>query len=80
VVPIVPVNVDVGLVGVVIVPPVPDMILHKPVPVAGVFASNVVEPPHIFWSGPASAVVGSAVIVTDVVADPALQPPDAGIA
>ena len=34
-------NVDVALVGVVTVPPVPDTMLHAPVPIAGAFAASV---------------------------------------
>ena len=49
-------------------PPVPDIIVHNPVPTAGAFpASVVLVNPHIadpVWSDPASAVVGNAVIVT----------------
>jgi hypothetical protein len=40
-VPAVPVKVLVGLVGVVIVPPTPDVIVHAPVPIAGVLAARV---------------------------------------
>jgi len=71
VVPIVPLNVDAGFVGEVIVPPAPETIVHKPVPTAGVFAASVVVPPHTSWSGPASAVVGIwlNVIVTSSVED-----------
>lgn len=37
-----------GLEGVVTVPPVPEIILHEPVPIAGVFAASVVVVlPHI---------------------------------
>ena len=47
-VPAVPVKVLTGLVGVVIVPPVPLTILHAPVPTAGVLAARVaVVNPHI---------------------------------
>jgi hypothetical protein len=47
-VPAVPVNVLVGLDGVVTVPPRPLTILHAPVPTAGVFAARVVVvKPHI---------------------------------
>jgi hypothetical protein len=44
VVPALPVNVDVGLVGDVIVPPVPDTIVHNPVPTTGVFPASVALP------------------------------------
>ena len=43
VVPAVPVNVLTGLVGVVIVPPVPPIMLQIPVPVVGVLAARVTE-------------------------------------
>ena len=69
-----------GLVGVAMVPPAPAIIVQKPVPTAGVFACNVVVPPHTSWSGPASAVVGTSVIVTEVVVNTGLQPPEAGVA
>jgi len=46
--PAVQVNVLVGLVGVVIVPPKPLTILHAPVPTTGVLAASVaVVRPHI---------------------------------
>ena len=52
----------VGLVGVVMLPPVPDTMLHEPVPIDGELpASVVLVIPHIAeptWSGPAAAVVG----------------------
>ena len=48
VVPAVPVRLLVGLDGVVIVPPVPETILHSPVPIDGVFAAKEVDVnPHI---------------------------------
>ena len=57
-----PLNVLVGLVGAVMVPPDPPIMLHNPVPIAGVLAANVVEVnPHIVtpvWSVPALAIVG----------------------
>lgn len=60
--PAVPVNVLVGLFGEAMVPPVPDIMLHVPVPTAGVFPANVAPVnPHIepsVWSGPAFAAVG----------------------
>ena len=40
-VPAVPVKVDVGLVGVAIVPPAPDTMVHNPVPTKGVLAASV---------------------------------------
>jgi hypothetical protein len=40
-VPATPVKVLVGLVGVVTVPPAPDVIVHAPVPTAGVLAARV---------------------------------------
>ena len=63
-VPAVPVKADVGLVGVVIVPPAPDTMLQEPVPMVGVLAARVVEVPQMFWSGPAAAVVGVWLTVT----------------
>jgi hypothetical protein len=41
--PAVPVNVEVGLVGVVIVPPVPLTIVHNPVPTLGVLPARVTD-------------------------------------
>jgi hypothetical protein len=41
-VPATPVKVLVGLVGVVTVPPAPEVIVHAPVPTAGVLAARVV--------------------------------------
>ena len=73
VVPAVPEKVLVGLDGVVIFPPVPDIMLHDPVPIVGEFpASVVLVSPHIeapTWSAPAIAVVGFCwkVIVTSSV-------------
>jgi hypothetical protein len=47
-IPAVPVNVLVGLVGVVIVPPIPAVIVQAPVPITGVLAASVaVVTPHI---------------------------------
>ena len=40
-VPAVPVKVEVGLLGVVTVPPAPAVMVHAPVPTAGVFAARV---------------------------------------
>jgi hypothetical protein len=62
-IPAVPVKVLVGLVGVVTVPPVPAVIVHAPVPIAGVLAARVtVVKPQVaapVWSGPAFATVGA---------------------
>ena len=62
VVPAVPLKVLVALVGVVMLPPVPDTMLQAPVPIVGVLpASVVLVSPHIgapAWSDPALAVVG----------------------
>jgi hypothetical protein len=41
--PAVPVNVEVGLVGVVILPPVPLTMVHNPVPTTGVFPARVTD-------------------------------------
>ena len=41
--PATPVKAEVGLDGVVTVPPAPDTMLHEPVPTVGVFAANVAE-------------------------------------
>jgi hypothetical protein len=47
-VPATPVKVLVGLAGVVTVPPIPDVIVHAPVPTAGVLAARVtVVKPHV---------------------------------
>jgi hypothetical protein len=63
VVPAVPLNVEVALVGVVIVPPAPDTMLHAPVPKVGVLAASVtLVKPQVaapVWSGPALDVVGA---------------------
>ena len=61
-VPAVPVNVDVGLEGVVTVPPVPLTMLQFPVPTVGALPASVtVVSPQVFisvWSGPAFDAVG----------------------
>ena len=46
VLPATPVNGEVGLLGVTIVPPAPEKILHDPVPIAGVFAPSVALVPQ----------------------------------
>jgi hypothetical protein len=66
--PAVPVKVDVGLDGVVIVPPVPLTMLQAPVPFDGALPANVtVVNPQVdepVWSAPALAVVGVALTVS----------------
>ena len=61
-VPAVPENVDVGLDGVVTVPPNPLTMLHAPVPKVGEFPARVtLVNPQVadpVWSGPAAAVLG----------------------
>ena len=54
-------NADVGLVGVVTVPPAPAMMVQVPDPTVGVFPAKVADVPQMVWSGPAFAVVGFAV-------------------
>ena len=61
--PGVPVNADVGLVGVVTAPPVPLTMLHEPMPMTGVLPAKVVPVAQIVWSEPALATVGVAVNV-----------------
>ena len=62
--PCTPVNPDVGLEGVVTLPPAPEMMLHDPVPIAGLVAAKVAEVVQMVWSGPALATLGLAVNVT----------------
>lgn len=79
VVPAVPANAEVGLLGVVTVPPAPEMMLQDPVPIVGVFAAKVTELPQTFWSSPALATVGVAVIVTGAVVENCAHPPAAAM-
>ena len=59
-VPKVPVKVVAGLVLRVKLPPTPEIIVHVPLPLVGVFAAKVVlvTPHKLIWSAPAFAVVG----------------------
>ena len=63
-VPATPVNVEVGLLGVAMLPPAPEMMLHAPVPEKGGLAARVVEVPQTPWSGPALAKLGAGMAVT----------------
>ena len=73
-----PVNVEVGLEGVVTVPPVPLTIVQAPVPLMGVLPASVTVVPHTVWSGPAFAVVGAGTTVTVTLAQVVvLHVPDA---
>lgn len=58
-----PEKADVGLLGVVTVPPAPEMIVQAPVPMLGAFPANVVDEAQSTWSGPAFETVGLAVKV-----------------
>ena len=53
-----PEKADVGLVGVVMVPPAPETMVQVPDPLVGVLPASVTEVAHTVWSGPAFAVVG----------------------
>ena len=58
-VPTTPVKLLVGLVGVVIVPPAPEIKVQEAVPDKAVFAASVVDDvPITVWSGPAFETVG----------------------
>ena len=72
-VPAAPEKAEVGLEGVVIVPPAPETMLQEPVPTEGVFPAKVVEVPQMFWSGPAFATVGLAVKVITTSSNEAVQ-------
>ena len=56
--PATPVKAEVGLLGVVTVPPAPVMMVQVPVPTTGVFPAKVAEVPQMVWLVPAFAVVG----------------------
>ena len=62
-VPEVPLKPDVGLDGVVMMPPAPLTIDQAPVPTVGVLPAKVTEVAHTVWSGPALEAVGLAVKV-----------------
>jgi hypothetical protein len=66
--PAVPVKVEVGLLALPKLPPVPLIFVHIPVPTEGVLAANVtwVRPQveALVWSGPAAAAVGTRLKVT----------------
>lgn len=73
-VPDTPEKAEVALVGVVIVPPAPLMMLQLPVPMPGVFPARFVEAAHTaVWSLPAAAVVGLALRVITTSFEEAVQ-------
>ena len=72
------VNPEVAEAGVVMVP-VPEINVHKPVPTTGILPARVAVVEQMVWSGPANAVVGKALIVITFVAVSAGQPPDAAM-
>lgn len=61
--PAVKLNVEVGLDGFTMVPPVPDTMLQDPVPTLGALAARVVVVAQSIWLGPALAIVEGAVKV-----------------
>jgi hypothetical protein len=63
-VPAIPVKAEVGLFGVVTVPPAPVMMVQVPDPTTGVFPAKVAEVPQIVWSVPALDTVGVWLTVT----------------
>ena len=58
-----PVNAEVALLGVAIVPPAPETMDQSPVPLVGVLPASVTDVAQTVWSGPAFAVVGLPVSV-----------------
>ena len=56
--PRVPMNAELGLLAEVIDPPVPEMMVHVPIPEVGVFAAKTAVFPQTVWSEPAFAIVG----------------------
>jgi len=55
--------VEVGLLGVAMVPPAPDTMLHAPVPTVGELAAKIKEVAQTTLSAPAAATVGLALRV-----------------
>lgn len=60
-VPAKPEKLELALLGLVIVPPAPEITLHEPVPMVGALPCKVVLVAQIVWSGPAFETVGFAV-------------------
>lgn len=73
------VNDEVGLVGVVMVPPVPERMVQSPVPTVGLLPTKFVVVPHMVWSRPAFATVGAPSTVIVPVAFTVPHPPVSGI-